>query len=269
MKHFLIFLLFFLTLFVYGCNTVEKKPSGIIMEITPDAKIVWKSKIYKYPSCFNKDNKGNLLIADMATSSFYETDKDGNLRWIYPGNNPSYIEKTSENNYLIVNQTGPKSIQVVNSLGEVVDSIENLDNPAEAHIFKNNHYLVALKGQNSIKIYNPDHQILWETKEGLLDSPSSVQALPDDTFLISDYNNARIIEINKDSQILWKYFDHLNHPSAAIRLHNNVYVIGDRDNKRILFIKKTGEIVNTLNNLQVNSISLLPDGHLGVAALKY
>lgn len=276
MKKLVVLLILMLEILLVGCKFTEtganqppkaNTQKGVIMEISPEGKEVWKSFEYKAPTCYNQDKNGNKLIADLGTSSFYSTDKKNNPVWVFAGNNPEYIEKTPEGNYLVVNQSGEKSVLEVDSTGDVIWELTNLANPAKAHKLSNGNYLLDLRQESAIKEVRKDKQPVWQTKNGLLKQPYSVQLLPNGNYLISDFDNHRIVEIDKNSQIKWVFNKGLNHPIAVRKMENGNYVISDNDNSRVIIISSAGETIKEIPNVKIKCITTLPNGNFGLAGI--
>ena len=63
--------LLIITIATTACNKFptydpQYKLTRIIMEISPDGKIIWENDNYDKPSCLNMDKDGNYLIASMS-----------------------------------------------------------------------------------------------------------------------------------------------------------------------------------------------------------
>ncbi|GIW22986.1 MAG: hypothetical protein KatS3mg068_1993 [Candidatus Sericytochromatia bacterium] len=83
-------------------------------------------------------------------------------------------------------------------------------------------------------------------------SPDPLANLPEGNILISDINNNRVIEINSNSQIVWKLGDKERedkiYPYFATRLKNGNTLIADSENDRIIEFTKSGRVYWELKN---------------------
>ena len=73
-----------------------------------------------------------------------------------------------------------------------------------------------------------------------LNSPNSAELLANGHILIADEANNRVIEVNRNKQIVWSYGSctggQLNGTAFASRLPNGQTLINDSDNHRILAV---------------------------------
>lgn len=73
--------------------------------------------------------------------------------------------------------------------------------------------------------------------------PNEAFELEDGTFLVTDRNNDRCIQIDRRGNILWSFEKELQHPHNANALPNGNILIADSDGNRILEINRKKEIV--------------------------
>lgn len=245
---------------------IENKVStGIILEITPTGKIVWQSTKYKLPVVFSEDQEGNKIIADKNDGLSVVLNKRLSENFIYFNNNTEFFEKTPDGNYLLVNENINPSIIELNPLGEVIWEINNHIHLGEAHKLKDGNYLLISREDHTAKIINKNGKILWQSAKDLLRQPYSIQQLENDNFLITDFDNNRIVEIDKNSTIKWQSKVELKHPIASRKLNNGSYVIADRDNNRVIILNKNQQIIKEINNIYPRNVMLFPDGNIGIA----
>jgi hypothetical protein len=78
--------------------------------------------------------------------------------------------------------------------------------------------------------------------------------LPDGHVLITDQSNERVIEVNREKQIVWQYgvtgfvgsgFDELNNPNSAELLENGHILIADENNNRAIEVDREFNIIHT------------------------
>jgi outer membrane protein assembly factor BamB len=121
-----------------------------------------------------------------------------------------------------------------------------------------NHRVVILEAKNGIYSNEPDFQLVWNSHADgafFLNYPNDANFLSNGNLLITDRDNHRVIEVDRDSgSIVWQFGVttqigrdniHLNGPHNADRLANGNTILADSNNNRILEVDPYGEIVWT------------------------
>jgi hypothetical protein len=133
---------------------------------------------------------------------------------------------------------------------------------------------------NRVVLVAPNGRIVWQygqfgqTGSGpnLLSTPVQCTFLPNFHVLITDQGNNRIIEVNFNKQIVWKYpgpntnaADQLNSPNSAELLENGRILIADENNNRAIVVTRSHKVVNEFTvggTLGACAFaSRLPNGH--------
>src|SRR6202035_5861925 len=108
-------------------------------------------------------------------------------------------------------------------------------------------------------------------------TPVQCTYLPSGHILITDQGNERVIEVNRDHEIVWQYGqtgtigagpDQLNNPNSAELLANGHILISDENNNRAIEVNRDHEIARTFagsfDGMALSGVafaSRLPDGH--------
>lgn len=232
-------------------------------------------------------SNGNTLIVDNVHNKILEVDVDGNTIWRYgDGKVGSYFNQLdhpktafrlgngntliadNENNRVIEVESGKSTTWEYGCDNKFLDCSantisENLKSPSSATMTKEGKVLIADTDNNRVIEVNKNNEIQWgfgctaydlANKCGASDynllKPSFAIRLENST-LITDSGNNRIIEVSLAGEIIWRYgsvlgkdFNQLNNPKSAIMLKNGNVLIADSGNNRVIEVeKKSREIV--------------------------
>jgi len=116
---------------------------------------------------------------------------------------------------------------------------------------------------NRVILVNEDKKIIWQygqdggvsgTGFDQLNTPVAATVLPNGHFLITDQANERIIEVNREKEIVFQYgvtglsgsgFNELNNPNSAELLANGHILIADENNSRAIEVNRLHNIIHT------------------------
>jgi hypothetical protein len=116
---------------------------------------------------------------------------------------------------------------------------------------------------NRVIVVNEEGQIIWQYGQDggvagasfdQLNVPVAATFLPNSHILITDQSNERVIEVNREKQIVWQYgvtgfvgsgFDELNNPNSAELLENGHILIADENNNRAIEVDHEFNIIHT------------------------
>src|ERR1700730_14408235 len=158
-----------------------------------------------------------LLLAGCVDNRVIVVDQSGNIVWQY--------------GQAKVTGSGP------NQLNVPVFAIQLPDH---------NIAIVDQSNERVIVVDKNTKQIVWHygcPTCNLLNNPNSVELLSNGHFLIADENNNRVIEVNRDHQIVWQFTDQLKFAAFASRLPNGDTLITDSGHARIVQINQSRHIV--------------------------
>ncbi|MFX1554264.1 MAG: hypothetical protein ACFFBV_10105 [Promethearchaeota archaeon] len=163
---------------------------------------------------------GNTLIADAGDeagfgSEIVEVDPVGNIIWNYSeGLRFAHSGRRMRNgNVLITDTTNDRLLEVTRDKTIVMNSDD--------------------WGKGSGKLSDGSH----------LHYPNEAFELQDGSFLVTDRNNDRCVQIDRSGRVIWSFDRELHHPHNANPLPNGNILISDSDGNRVLEITRKKEIV--------------------------
>jgi len=242
---------------------------------------------------------GNTLIVDNVHNKILEVDIDGNTIWRYGDgkvgsyfnqmNHPKTAFRLPNGNTLVADSENNRIVEIEDRKSTVWEYgcdnkfldcsantiAENLKNPSSATMTKYGMVLIADTDNNRVIEVDKNNEIQWgfgctaydlankcSASDYNLLKPAFALRLENST-LITDSGNNRVIEINSAGEIIWKYgsiigngFNQLNLPKSAIQLKNGNVLIADSGNNRVIEVdKKSKEIVFKYTSLSAPSFA--------------
>jgi len=162
---------------------------------------------------------GNTLIADAGDEAGYgsevvEVDRLGNIVWHYAGGLrfAHSARRLKNGNTLITDTTNNRLLEVTSDKEVVMNSDD--------------------WGGGTGRLSDGSH----------LHYPNEAYELEDRTFLVTDRNNDRCIQVDREGNVLWS-FEGLHHPHNANPLPNGNILICDSDDNKVLEINRNKEVV--------------------------
>ncbi|MGQ9509703.1 MAG: hypothetical protein ACUVTN_09935 [Thermodesulfobacteriota bacterium] len=172
---------------------------------------------------------------------------------------PLSVERLPNGNTLIADagdEAGSGSeIVEIDSIGNIVwNYSEGLKFAHSARRLRNGNTLITDTTNNRLIEVTPEKKIAmnsdeWGNGTGILSDgshlhyPNEAFELEDGTFLVTDRNNDRCIQVDRMGNILWSFDKELHHPHNANPLPNGHILVSDSDGNRILEVSKKKEIV--------------------------
>jgi hypothetical protein len=173
-----------------------------------------------FPCGVERLSNGNTLIADAGNerhegSEILEVDRYGQIVWQFKGDLvfPHSTELTEAGTMLIADTANNRVVEVSRDKEIVFDS---------------NSW-----GGGSGELSDGSH----------LNYPNDVHRTIEGKLLITDRNNNRIVETNRNGEVLWQYSDQLHHPHNADPLENENVIVADSDKNRIVEVNRDGKVV--------------------------
>ncbi|GIW21256.1 MAG: hypothetical protein KatS3mg068_0263 [Candidatus Sericytochromatia bacterium] len=186
--------------------------------------------------------KGNFLISLNGEKKIIEIDKTGKINWSY-------------------NQLKGLENSVKTSSGQIfaVDNVSSKIVQIDFNSSKTtNNIILDLKQASWVDAINDDTILITDTQgnkvieyskgkiswnySNLL-RPRSAIYIPNGNILISDMGNKRILEVDKKNKIVWEYNQNMDKPSYSIRLTNGNTLITDTGYSRILEVSPDKKVV--------------------------
>lgn len=163
---------------------------------------------------------GNTLIADAGDeagfgSEIVEVDPVGNIVWDYnEGLRFAHSGRRLRNGNTLITDTSNNRLIEVTPVKKIVISSDEW-------------------GGGIGKLSDGSH----------LHYPNEAFELKDGTFLVTDRNNDRCIQVDRKGHVIWLYDKEIKHPHNANPLPNGNILISDSDGNRILEVNRKKEIV--------------------------
>ncbi len=171
---------------------------------------------------------------------------------------PCGVERLSNGNTLITDGgywSGKGSeILEVNPLGQIVWQFSGgLLFAHSAKELENGNILISDTGKNRVLETDRGGNVVWSSEtwgggKGKLSDgshlsyPNDAEETTEGTILISDRNNDRLVEVDREGKIVWLY-DKLKHCHGADRLRNANTMVASSDENKVYEIDPSGKIV--------------------------
>lgn len=145
-------------------------------------------------------------------------------------------------------------VMIIDRKGRVQWSFsEGLRFAHSAIMLKNGNVLIPDTNNNRLLEVSPSKQVVWDSRSwgggtGILEDgsrlnyPNYVQESADNRFLVSDRLNSRVIEVDRQGRIYWKYAG-ASKQHAPKAIAGRRFLIADSDNNRIIEIDRDGKIL--------------------------
>lgn len=228
--------------------------SAALLALTPWASTALAGSGFNTP--------GDILIADQFNNRVIEADANGNIIWQF-GLGPNDFSPNSIIGCNDAQRVGPYTLMA--GTGTPPGVIPQAPNGA---------------ADNRVILVDPFKNIVWQygmfgktgSTPNRLNTPVQCTWLPNTDVLITDQGNNRIIEVNLQRKIVWKYpgpntnpSDQLNSPNSAELLENGNILIADENNNRAIEVTRQHMVVRAFTvggTLGACAFaSRLPDGH--------
>ena len=178
----------------------------------PSARLELPTDVHKLPN-------GNVLVTDGGYwtgdgSEILEIDRIGNIVWAYDkGLSFAHCTRILSNGNLLVVDTGNNRLVEVTRSGQVVRSSEEWS-----------------RGTGQL------------SDGSQLDYPNDVEVIENETYLITDRNNNRAIEVNREG-IIKRAYNNLNHPHNADLSPKGTILVTSSDGNLALELSRDGDIL--------------------------
>jgi hypothetical protein len=172
------------------------------------------------PGAVERLPNGNTLIADCGDragfgSEMIEVDPQGRIIWNYhEGLRFAHSGRRLRNGNTLITDTAN------NRLVEVT--------PGKMTIMTSNDW-----GKGTGRLSDGSH----------LDYPNEAFELVDGDFLVTDRNNNRVVQVDRDGRLVWSFDRGIHHPHNGRPLKNGNVLICDSDGNRVIEVNRDKEIV--------------------------
>jgi len=172
------------------------------------------------------------------------------------GTEPTCPQGCPDNRVIIVDHRG-QIVWQYGVAGVAGSGFNQLNSPVFNVFLPNGHILIVDQGnERVIEVEVITHKIVWQYGQtrvigsgfNQLSNPNSAELLANGHILIADENNNRVIEVNREHEIVWSYGNPLNTKilsgaAFASRLLNGNTLITDSNNNRIIEINASKQLV--------------------------
>jgi hypothetical protein len=252
-----------------------------VVEMDDDANIIWQ-----FGSGSNVPGPGSVVAPNDVERVFYlgptsmaagyaDTEDPNDLTLISgtgapAGAEPGCDNGCPDNRVFLVTKEGRIAWQY-GQAGVTGAGANQLNTPVCAvYLPLHRHVLITDQGnQRVIEVNRDDNSIVWQygttgvagADVNQLNNPNSAELLANGNVLIADENNNRVIEVNRDNEIVWQYGDPadptiVSAAAFASRLASGNTLISDSGNNRILEVASDGTVVsNYATNMQDGSVA--------------
>lgn len=241
------------------------KYEGLVIELDQDLKKVWKTDDYYNPGCLNKCRNGDRLISDNFTGFTYKVNSEGQIKWAYPAVGNVFIEETIDGTYVSSSDWGCQGVLEVDKFGNTLWQIKETYGRAELHKLGPDRYLVAQLKPGFVKIFNNKQEVVKVITENV--NPGTIQPLDGNRFLVTDHRSRTVLELDYDGNVVWDFNNNNEEPIAARKINDNEYVISYL-NATVLLVDKNKNVKKCIKKILATNISLMPDGHIGLAGVR-
>lgn len=131
----------------------------------------------------------------------------------------------------------------------VIDDIGWPHSAREREIDGKVYTLITETGDGNILIYGPEYELLHTIHQlsdlSTLSYPNNADWITDDTILVTDRFQNKVLEMSLEGRIMWQYGGggRLAGPHSGRRLTNGNTLIADSDNDRVLEVNSAGDTV--------------------------
>ncbi|PIE23844.1 MAG: hypothetical protein CSA62_05460 [Planctomycetota bacterium] len=181
----------------------------------------------------------------------------------------------AQTGFTLITDSNMMEVFEIDGEGQRVWTLEALYAPVAAKPTPSGNVLVVEQEDNAVREYDRDGTAAWEYPEfqGKIDrdkelnDPRDADRLSNGNTLITDYGNARVIEVSPEHEIVWSYGGKRRkalsfEPYNADRLSNGNTLITDYGGSRIIEVDRKGEIVWEYKGLSYPSdADRLPNGN--------
>lgn len=139
------------------------------------------------------------------------------------------------------------NVKLLDGEGNVLRTLPAPVGLHDVDVLENGNLLRVDARANKVREASPTGEVVWESSVPLL-NPYEVITTPRNTLMIADFDNHRLLEINRENQVVQNIAG-LHHPRRMQRIDEDYYLIADSDNKRIVALLPDKRIVPIIEGL--------------------
>jgi outer membrane protein assembly factor BamB len=183
---------------------------------------------------------GHLLVGEVTAECVTERDRDGTVLWTYPVKDVAYVERLPNGNTFV--GTHQKAVELTPDLKEVFTYSPEANFFIHSMNRKRDGHLVCLSMTGLIREVDREGKEVRTINVGMgKGNWSGVQGLPGDHYLAVEFNESRVIEVDRDGKTVWE--TKVQGASYALRLPTGNTMVCSFGGQRVVEVNTKGEVV--------------------------
>jgi hypothetical protein len=223
---------------ICDCDVEGKYRVGSIWECAADGKLRWQIKDVKNPADVQFLPGGRVLVAECQGFVVTERDRQGTILWSRSVNNyPVSCQRLPNGNTFIA--TYSELLEVTRN-GKKAYSYEKAGSVYCAVKLRNGNIVYAHSSAGIVEL-GPDGKEIRSIPVPGLSAWASVEPLPNGRYLVSQYSNNRVVEIDDAGRVQWQCS--VQTPAWATRLPNGNTLVASTEGHCVLEFDRAGKEV--------------------------
>lgn len=202
-----------------GHTLVSTGRKKSVREIDSRGETVWELKIDSW--CAERLLGGTTIVCSHREKKLLELDRTGKIIWEFTGVSSMVVEPLASGNFLLADFDGKRVLEI-NRRKETVWEFSAADKCFDVDRRPGGNTVIACP--NAIYEVSPDKLVVNEWKvEGRI---NGLQVLPNGNFLIANYGDDMVYEMNDAGDRIWKF--EIDDPCDAFRNLNGETLIATK-----------------------------------------
>jgi hypothetical protein len=182
---------------------------------------------------------GHVLISEHRANRVTERDRTGKVIWEYrTGQNPNSCQRLPNGNTFIA--TYGELLEVTRE-GKKVYSYHRGGSMYCAVKTRDNHIVYVTSGGQVVELDARTGKDIVSLNVGGTNGWGGVDKLPNGNYLVAQYGNARVVEVDKTGKTVWTCA--VASPALATRLRNGHTLVSSIDGRQIVEVNRSGKVV--------------------------
>ncbi|HMF13820.1 MAG TPA: PQQ-binding-like beta-propeller repeat protein [Gemmataceae bacterium] len=221
---------------ICDCDVEGKYRVGNVWECAADGKPRWQVKNLKNPADVQLLPGGRFLVAECQGFAITERDRQGTVLWSQAVSNyPVSCQRLPNGNTFIA--TYSELFEVTRD-GKKVYSYDRPGSIYCATKLRNGNILYAHSSSGIVELGPSGKEVRTVPVQGLA-AWASVEQLPNGRYLVSQYGNNRVIEIDETGRVQWECT--VQTPAWATRLPNGNTLVASTEGHSVVEVDRAGK----------------------------
>jgi hypothetical protein len=223
---------------ICDCDVEGKYRVGSVWECAADGKPRWQVKDVKNPADIQLLPGSRMLVAECQGFAITERDRQGTVHWSQAVNSyPVSCQRLPNGNTFIATYT---ELLEVTREGKKVFSYPKPGSIYCAVKLRNGNILYAHSSSGIVEL-GPDGKEIRHVPMSGLSAWASVEPLPNGRYLVSQYSNNRIVEVDEAGHVHWEC--NVQTPAWATRLANGNTLVASTEGHYVVELDRAGREV--------------------------